>query len=102
MTTYKEMPMFTLNGTGIKVTSMTLSTTDCDEPCNPTVTVIWANTGKRETFRPAIIINGNKIELGTEITLNKNESTSPLIFHLTNLMEGTYIICPYPNATEEH
>lgn len=102
MTIHKKMPLFSLNGTNIAATSMTLSTIDCDEPCNPTVTVIWTNTGKREKFRPAITVNGNKIELGTEITLDKNHSTMPVEFNLTNLMEGTYEICPYPNATEEH
>lgn len=102
MTSHKEMSIPTLDSTGIVATSMTLSTTDCDEPCSPTVTVIWTNTGNKQKFRPAITVNGNKIESGTEITLDKNRSTSPIIFNLTNLMEGTYKICPYQSSTEEH
>ena len=102
MTVHKEIPTFILNGTKIVATSMTLSTIDCDEPCNPTVTVIWKNTGNTTKFKPAITVNGNKIEKSTEITLSRNQFTSPIIFNLTNLMEGIYKICPYPNATEEH
>lgn len=80
----------------IKAASMTLSTIDCDEPCSPTVTVIWINTGDKAKFRPAIKVNDHKTELG-EITVNKNQYTSPIVFNLTNLMAGTYNICPDPN-----
>lgn len=97
MKDHEETSMFTLNVKKIVATNMTLSTYDCDEPCNPTVTVIWTNTGSRQKFRPEITVNGNKIEFGKEITLNKNQSTSPITFNLINLMEGTYEICPYPN-----
>jgi hypothetical protein len=97
MTTIKDLLFYIANGTKIVATSMTLNTTDCDELCDPTITVIWQNTGKRNTFRPAIKVNGNKIEKGIEVTLNKNEYTSPITFNLTNLVEGTYEICPDPN-----
>lgn len=81
----------------ITATNMTIDPIDCDEPCSSTVSVTWTNTGKKEEdFRPAIKVNGTKIELEIEITLNKNQSTTQ-IFNLTDLMEGTYTICPYPN-----
>lgn len=81
----------------ITATNMTINPTDCDEPCNPVVTITWKNISeKRENFRPAIKVNGTKIELGMEITLNKNQTTTKT-FSLTNLIEGTYTICPYPN-----
>lgn len=81
----------------IIATNMIINPTDCDEPCNSIVTVTWKNIDKwREKFRPAIKVNGTKIELGIEITLNKNDVTTQT-FNLTNLMEGTYTICPYPN-----
>lgn len=81
----------------ITATNMTINPTNCDEPCNSIVTVTWENIGKKPgKFRPAIKVNETKIELGTEITLNKNRTTTQT-FNLTNLMEGTYTICPYPN-----
>ena len=80
----------------ITATSIIINPTDCDEPCNATVTIIWKNMGKRQKFRPAIEVNGTKIELDIEITLNKNQTTTKA-FSLTNIMEGTYTICPYPN-----
>jgi len=81
----------------ITATNMTINPTDCDEPCNSVVTITWKNIGqKKEKFRPAIKVNGKKIELGIEITLKKNQITEKT-FSLTNLMEGTYTICPYPN-----
>ncbi len=81
----------------ITATNMIIKPLDCDEPCNSVVIVTWENTGQKpETFRPAIKVNGTKIELGTEITLIKNHTTTQS-FNLTNLMEGTYTICPYPN-----
>lgn len=97
MTKNKDALISVLVGTGITASSMTLSTNDCDEPCDVTITVIWTNTGKRETFRPAITVNGNNIELGTQITLNKGASTQPIIFNLVNLTENTYEVCPNPN-----
>ena len=91
------MEISTLNGAKIVATDIVLSTVDCDEPCNVTVTVKWKNIGNSPAkFRPAITVNGVKSELGTEITLAKNQITTQ-IFHLTNLMEGTYTICPFPN-----
>ncbi len=80
----------------IIATNIIINPTDCDEPCNSVVTVTWKNTGKKQKFMPAIKVNGTKIELGTEITLNKNQTTTKT-FNLTNIMEGTYTICPYPN-----
>lgn len=91
--------VITINGDSnhnITATDMIINPIECDEPCNATVTVTWTNTGPRETFRPAIKVNGTKIELGIEITLNKNHETTQT-FNLTNLMEGIYTICPDPN-----
>ncbi len=85
-----------LNGTKIRATSLVLSTTDCDEPCSITVTVIWKNTGNSGSFKPAITVNGIKTEKTYYITLGKNKTTTQ-IFNLTDLMEGTYTVCPYPN-----
>lgn len=81
----------------ITATDMIIDPIDCDEPCNVTIIVTWANRGnKREKFKPAIKVNDTKIELGIEIALNKNQITTQT-FNLTNLMEGTYTVCPYPN-----
>lgn len=81
----------------IAATNMTINPVDCNEPCNSVVIVTWENIGKKPgTFVPAITVNGTKIELGTEIRLTKNQTTTQT-FNLTNLMEGTYTICPYPN-----
>lgn len=97
MTEIKEIMLPTLNGEKIAAMDMIINPTDCDEPCNATVTVTWKNTGSGiAKFNPAITVNENKIKLGTEITLHKNETTTQT-FNLTNLMEGTYSICPYPN-----
>ena len=91
-----DITLHTLSET-ITATNMTLSTTDCDEPCNTIVTVTWINTGNSTVkFNPAITVNGNKIMLRTEIMLHKNDTTTQT-FNLTNLMEGTYNVCPYPN-----
>lgn len=90
----------TLNGDGggvITAINMTINPTDCDEHCNATVTVTWVNAEKeRAKFRPAIKINGTKMDLGIEITLIKNQTTTQT-FNLMNLTQGTYDICPYPN-----
>lgn len=81
----------------ITATNMVIDPTDCDEPCDAIVTVVWENIGKKqENFRPTIEINGAKVELGTEITLDENQTTIQT-FNLTDLMEGIYTICPYPN-----
>lgn len=80
----------------IIATSIIIDPTDCDEPCSPIVTVTWKNMGKRQKFNPAIKVNGTKIELDTEITLKKDQTTTQT-FSLTDIMEGTYTICPYPN-----
>lgn len=90
----------TINGDddhSITATNMVITPIDCDERCNATVTVTWTNTGKEKTkFMPTIKINGTKMELGRYITLRENQTTTQT-FNLTNLMEGTYEICPYPN-----
>ena len=92
-----DITLHTLNGEKITATNMVLSTIDCNEPCNAIVTVTWKNIGNgKGKFNPAIKVNGNNIQLSTEITLDKNQTTTQ-IFHLTNLMEGTYTICPNPN-----
>jgi hypothetical protein len=95
-----SLHIIALNGDdeeNITATDMIINPLDCDEPCNSVVTVTWKNIGKKSaTFRPAIKVNGIKIELVTEITLTKNHTTIQT-FNLTNLMEGTYTICPYPN-----
>ena len=104
MTILETMPAITstvnikaANGGHIIATNMIINPINCDEPCNATVTVTWKNTGEGSTkFKPAITINGTKRELNIEITLTKNNTTTQ-IFNLTNLMEGTYTICPYPN-----
>lgn len=89
----------TMNGDDddhIIATNIIINPTDCDEPCNSVVTVTWKNMGKKQKFCPTIKVNGTKIELGRYITLDKYETTTQT-FNLTNIMEGTYIICPYPN-----
>lgn len=86
----------TANGEPITATNMTISPTDCDEPCNAIVTVTWMNSGQGSgKFKPAIKVNGIKNEL-EEITLRRNQTITKT-FNLTNLMEGTYTICPFPN-----
>ena len=81
----------------ITATNITYSTTDCDEPCNVTVTITWTNTGGRtQTITPGIIVDGVRTA-GTPITLAKNETATPQIFTVTGLMEGDHTICPDPN-----
>jgi|SRR3990167_9688407 len=95
-----NLPIFNLNGAKVTAIYMNINPMDCDEPCDATVTVTWKNIGNSPTkFRPAITINGIKRYLGIEITLNKNQTTTQT-FNLSSLMEGTYIICPYPNNSE--
>lgn len=77
--------------------SMTIDPTDCEEPCNATVTVAWKNVGgKIQTITPAIVVNGSTTPAAAPITLAKNE-TATIVFNLTGLMEGDYTICPDPN-----
>ena len=88
--------IITTNGEHITATGMTINPIDCDEPCNATVTVIWKNIGNGPgKFRPGIKVNEDRIRLD-EMTLAKNQTTTQ-IFNLTNIMEGTYTICPDPN-----
>lgn len=80
----------------IVATNMVLSTIDCDEPCNATVTITWTNIGSRQgTVVPGVVVNG-ATTLGTSITLNKDE-TATQTFALNGLTEADYDICPYPN-----
>lgn len=60
----------TANEENITATNMTINPTDCNEPCNATVTVTWKNNGGSEEFKPAIKVNGIKKEL-EQITLKK-------------------------------
>ena len=94
--TLETIPISILNGVKIAAISLVLSTTDCDEPCNVTVTVIWKNTGSSGSFKPAITVNGIKTEKTYYVTLGKNQITTQT-FNLTNLTEGIYVVCPYPN-----
>ncbi len=81
----------------ITATNMIIDPIDCYEPCNVTIAVTWTNTSEeRKRFRPAIDVNGIRIELGIEISL-KSHRTTTQTFNLTDLMEGVYTVCPYPN-----
>lgn len=76
--------------------SMTIDPTDCEEPCNATVTITWKNIGGRtETITPAIVVNGVRTPAAAPITLAKNETTI-VVFNITGLTEGDYTICPDP------
>jgi plastocyanin len=80
----------------ITATNMTVQPTDCDEPCNVTVTVTWKNTGGRTaTITPAIVVDTTRTE-GAPITLAKNETVT-ITFNVAGLIEGTYNVCPDPN-----
>lgn len=80
----------------ITATDISYSTTDCDEPCNATVTITWTNTGGRTaTITPAIIVDGIRTE-GALITLAKNESATQM-FNVIGLIEGDHSVCPDPN-----
>ncbi len=88
--------IITANGAHVTAIDMIIDPTDCDEPCDATVTVTWKNIGNGPgKFRPGIKVNGDRIRLD-EITLAKNQTTTK-IFNLTDIMEGTYTICPDPN-----
>ena len=76
--------------------SMIIDPTDCDEPCNATVTIIWKNIGGRtQTITPAIVVDGLRTPATAPITLAKNE-TAIVVFNITGLMEGDHNICPDP------
>lgn len=80
----------------IVATNMVMSTNDCDEPCDATVTITWANTGSRTgTITPGIVVNG-VTTLGAPITLAKDQ-TATQTFTLSGYVEGDYDICPSPN-----
>ena len=75
---------------------MIMSTNDCDEPCDTTVTITWKDIGSRTgTVTPGIVVNGVTTP-GTPITLAK-DATATQTFNLTGLTENDYNICPYPN-----
>ncbi len=81
----------------ITAISRTFSTLDCDEPCNATITVTWQNTGGRNgSFEPAIIINGVRNGSGLNQSIQPSQ-TYQYTFTLSNLVEGTYTVCPDPN-----
>jgi len=82
----------------ITATNMVITpASPCDEPCDATVTITWTNTGgKAGTFEPAIIVNGVRTGIGSNINLAKN-GTHVEAFSLTGLTEADYNICPDPN-----
>ena len=81
----------------ITATDITYSTTDCEEPCNVTVTITWKNTGgKTATITPGIVVDGITTPAPAPITLAKDE-TAIVVFHLTGLLEGNHSVCPDPN-----
>ncbi len=81
----------------ITATNMIIDPTDCDEPCDATVTVTWANTGgASQTITPAIVIDGVTTPADAPITLNGGD-TATVVFNVTGLMEGNHTICPDPN-----
>lgn len=84
-----------MNGDIVAV-SMTVIPTNCYEPCNVTVMVTWQNVSNRSVdFWPTIVVNKKtRIELD-RTTLPENESTIQT-FNITDLVEGTYTICPHP------
>ena len=98
--TYIKTAIKTVNGDGesnITAIDMVIDPIDCDTPCNATIIITWQNIGKKpEKFKPAIKVNDTKTGEKPELTLAKNQTTTQT-FNLTNLMEGIYTICPYPN-----
>lgn len=81
----------------ITAMTMTIDPTDCDEPCDTTVTIIWKNTGGRtQTITPGIKVDGITTTAAAPITLAKDE-TATVVFHVTGLMEGPHSVCPDPN-----
>lgn len=81
----------------ISATDMIIDPTDCDEPCDATVTITWTNTGGRtQTITPAIVVDGITTLATAPITLAKDE-TATVVFHVTGLLEGDHSVCPDPN-----
>lgn len=77
--------------------SMDIVPTDCDEPCNATITVTWKNIGGRtQEITPAIIVGTVRTPALTPIILAKNQ-TATVIFNVTGLTEGNYLVCPDPS-----
>lgn len=75
---------------------MIIDPTDCEEPCNATVTITWTNIGGRtETITPAIIVDGVTTPAAAPITLAKN-GTATVVFNIAGLLEGDHTICPDP------
>ena len=80
----------------ITATNMNIDPTDCDTPCDVTVTITWTNTGGRtQTITPGIVVD-TVTTAGTSMTLAANQ-TAQQIFHVTGLMEGVHTVCPDPN-----
>ena len=80
----------------ITATNMILSKTTCVEPCDVTATITWINNGGQGSFEPAIVVNGTRTGLGSNINLTHN-ATHTQIFKLTALITDTYTVCPDPN-----
>lgn len=81
----------------ITATDLVLNTYDCDEPCTVNITITWQNIGGRNgSFEPAYIFNGIRKGLGSNVNLVPNQ-TYQNVFTESNLIEGTYNICPDPN-----
>ena len=80
----------------ITATNMVLSQTSCVEPCDVTATITWRNDGGQGSFEPAVVVNGTRTGLGSQINLTHN-ATHTQIFSLTNLVVNTYTVCPEPN-----
>jgi hypothetical protein len=80
----------------ITATNMTLSQTTCVEPCDVTATITWRNNGGAGSFEPAIVVNGTRTGLGSNINLARNATTTQT-FNLTGLTTNTYTVCPDPN-----
>ena len=81
----------------ITATNIDTNMSQCLEPCTIIVTVAWINNGNAiGMFEPAIIINDTRTGSGTNISLDIG-STYTGIFTISDLMKGTYTICPDPN-----
>lgn len=81
----------------ITATGMTIDPTDCDEPCNSTVSITWTNNGGRaQTITPAIIVDGIRTPATAPITLAPG-NTATVAFSVTGLTEGNHSVCPDPN-----
>lgn len=81
----------------ITATNITLTQSECVEPCDTNVTITWENIGGVPgSFEPAVVVNGARTGLGSSINLSPTE-THVEVFSLTELIAGTYTICPDPN-----